>query len=120
MPTYKAPVADMVYLLGDVFNAEETLKQLPGHEDSSMDLFETVLEAAAMESGTSLHVLGRDFHAEAQGEGMCFTDSQGTLILPAPGLLGAHQVENAAIAIAALRQSRLDVPDAAYGGIAHA
>ncbi len=47
MPTYKAPVADMVYLLGDVFNAEETLKQLPGHEDSSMDLFETVLEAAA-------------------------------------------------------------------------
>ena len=79
-----------------------------------------VLEAAAMECGTSLHVLGRDFHAEAQGEGMCFTDSQGTLILPAPGLIGAHQVENAAIAIAALRQSGLDVPDAAYGGIAHA
>jgi alkylation response protein AidB-like acyl-CoA dehydrogenase len=46
MPTYKAPVADMVYLLADVFDAETTLKQLPGFEDSSLDLFETVLEAA--------------------------------------------------------------------------
>ena len=79
-----------------------------------------VLEAQAMECGTRLHALGRDFHAETHEGGLRFTDEQGTLILPAPGLLGAHQIENAAIAIAALRQSRLDVPDAAYGGIARA
>ena len=37
-----------------------------------------------------------------------------TRYLPRPNLLGAHQAENAGIAIAALRASGLPIPDSAY------
>jgi dihydrofolate synthase/folylpolyglutamate synthase len=43
-----------------------------------------------------------------------------TLDLPAPSLAGPHQVDNAGLAIAALRAARLGLPDTAYGGIARA
>jgi dihydrofolate synthase/folylpolyglutamate synthase len=43
-----------------------------------------------------------------------------TLDLPAPSLAGPHQVDNAGLAIAALRTARLGLPETAYGGIARA
>jgi alkylation response protein AidB-like acyl-CoA dehydrogenase len=46
MPTYKAPVADVMFLLSDVFHVDR-YNNLPGFADASSDLVEAVLEEAA-------------------------------------------------------------------------
>ena len=46
MPTYKAPVDDVMFLLGDVFHIER-YNNLPGFADASPDLVEAVLAEAA-------------------------------------------------------------------------
>lgn len=53
------------------------------------------------------------------GEALRYTDKKGELTLPLPALTGPHQDDNAGLAVAALRASGLDVPDAAWAGIAH-
>jgi len=45
---------------------------------------------------------GRDWHAEI-GANIAYRDGQGSLDLPLPGLPGAHQADNAALAVAMLR-----------------
>jgi dihydrofolate synthase/folylpolyglutamate synthase len=52
--------------------------------------------------------------------GVRYSDTYGLLALPMPGLLGAHQLDNAGIAIAALRASGLELAESAYRGIADA
>ncbi|MFT8418366.1 MAG: folylpolyglutamate synthase/dihydrofolate synthase family protein [Acetobacter sp.] len=49
--------------------------------------------------------------------GLCLTDARGTLTLPMPALTGPWQMENAALAVEALRLSGLSVPSAAWQGI---
>ena len=78
------------------------------------------LRACAAEIGATLLERGRDWEVTRAGPGLRFADAAGSLTLPAPGLAGAHQVDNAGIAIAALRASGLDAPDAAFSGIAGA
>lgn len=51
---------------------------------------------------------------------LIYKDSKGTLELPLPSLLGYHQFRNAGLAIAALRNSKLSIPNNAYQGIAKA
>lgn len=51
---------------------------------------------------------------------LIYKDSKGTLELPLPSLLGQHQFRNAGLAIAALRNSKLSIPNNAYQGIAKA
>jgi len=46
MPTYKAPVDDVMFLLGDVFHIER-YNNLPGFADATPDLVEAVLAEAA-------------------------------------------------------------------------
>jgi 3-(methylsulfanyl)propanoyl-CoA dehydrogenase len=46
MPTYKAPVADVIFLLNDVFHVER-YNNLPGFADATPDLLEAVLDEAA-------------------------------------------------------------------------
>jgi hypothetical protein len=46
MPTYKAPVDDVMFLLGDVFHIER-FNNLPGFADATPDLVEAVLAEAA-------------------------------------------------------------------------
>ena len=60
-------------------------------------------------------LLARDeaWSIEPSGDGLRYQDSQGTLLLPLPGLAGSFQYDNAGIALAALRASRLGYPDAA-------
>ncbi len=60
----------------------------------------------------------RNWWIEPAAEGALFTESTGRLALPRPGLLGAHQLDNAGIAIAALRRAGLDVPGPAWAAIA--
>jgi dihydrofolate synthase/folylpolyglutamate synthase len=61
---------------------------------------------------------GRDWWVEPAGEGLRYTDAAGATLLPPPGLLGAHQVDNAGIAVATIRAARVGV--AAYDGLGRA
>ncbi len=64
---------------------------------------------------------GRDWRIEPAGAGLRYSDARGALDLPAPSLPGAHQIDNAGIAIAALRASSLALAGRAYGaGVASA
>ena len=76
-----------------------------------------VLLAHAARVGAPVFLRGRDWLIERS----VYTDVQGTLSLPPPSLPGAHQWDNAGIAIAALRFANLSVPDAAFAaGVARA
>ena len=46
MTDYLPPVADVTFLLSDVFDAEKIFAELPGHEEISLELITTVLEEA--------------------------------------------------------------------------
>ena len=69
---------------------------------------------------TQLLVRGEDWDVAEHGAGLRYTDRAGALDLPRPGLAGTHQVENAGLAVAALRASLLPAPRGAYRGIADA
>lgn len=65
---------------------------------------------SAAEAGT-IHVLrGRDWFADIGPDGIAYRDEAGELALPLPAMPGAHQADNAALAVAMLRhQQALDV-----------
>ena len=78
-----------------------------------------VLLAAARHAGAPVRLRDRDWHVAAQDDGFRYRDASGVLDLPKPSLPGAFQLDNAGIAVAALRASGLAVPDDAIGaGIA--
>ncbi len=80
-----------------------------------------VLQAQADAHGIRLSARDRDWSATPSTTGFRFTDPAGTLDLPPPALLGAHQIDNAGIAVAALRASGLPITQDAIGrGIAQA
>ena len=62
-----------------------------------------VLQAEADRQQTSLSARGRDWSIERVGRGLRYADAAGALDLPLPVLPGAHQHDNAGIAIAAMR-----------------
>ena len=76
--------------------------------------------AALREAAPGLLVRGEHWDVAEHPGGLRYTDAAGALELPRPGLGGAHQVDNAGIAVAALRASGLRLPAAAYAGIARA
>jgi dihydrofolate synthase/folylpolyglutamate synthase len=80
-----------------------------------------VLDAEAERIGTPLRKRGRDWSIGRTGSGLRFADKAGEIDLPLPSLPGPHQVDNAGIAIAALRAAGLGIPDDAIArGIATA
>ncbi len=66
--------------------------------------------AAAAAAGTKILARGRDWDVAETPDGIRF----GQMALPKPALAGAHQIDNAGIAVAALQTSGLPIPDAAY------
>lgn len=58
MPTYKAPLDDVRFVLNEVF-AVGRLAELPGHEDHTPDLIEAVLEEGAKFAENELQPLNR-------------------------------------------------------------
>ncbi len=52
------------------------------------------------------YVFGQDFFAHQEHGRMVYSDTEGLLDLPLPRLIGRHQIENAAVAIAALRRAQ--------------
>ena len=79
---------------------------------------EAQVVAHAARVGAALHMRGKHWWAEAEGA-LHYRDSQGTLRLPLPQMAGAHQADNAALAVAMLRhQSAVQVsPEAMAQGI---
>jgi dihydrofolate synthase/folylpolyglutamate synthase len=65
-----------------------------------------VIEARAEAVGAPLTALGRDFDAWAERGGVTFNTVTGgmerLIELPVPGLVGPHQIDNAALAVAAM------------------
>jgi len=74
------------------------------HEDGR-----ATIDRAARRLGITPIYQGEDFHGSAQDGRLIFQDEDGLLDLPPPALLGAHQFENAALAIAATRHFGLPV-----------
>jgi len=58
--------------------------------------------------GVSTFVFGQDFAARQEHGRMVYEDGDGLLDLPLPKLIGRHQIDNAGVAIAALRHARRD------------
>ncbi len=75
---------------------------------------------AALRRAGPLLERGRDWAIEPDGDGWRYEDAAGWLSLPPPGLPGAHQVDNAGIAVAALRAGWFGVPEAAFAELAGA
>lgn len=73
-----------------------------------------VIAAKAMRMGAPLQIHGEDWHVSQEHERLIFQDETGLLDLPLPGLPGAHQIQNAGIALAALRS--LGFKDGAFEG----
>jgi len=56
--------------------------------------------------GVPAFVFGQDFTARQEHGRMVYEDGDGLLDLPLPKLIGRHQIDNAGVAIAALRHAR--------------
>lgn len=65
-----------------------------------------VVLARAAAVGAPAYVYGQDFQAYEDRGRMVYQDGEGLLDLPLPKLAGPHQIENAAVAIAAMRRTR--------------
>ena len=65
---------------------------------------QAVIHERAQALGAPLHEAGDSWSFEARGDGFTLRDGDGEIALPLPALPGAHQVENAAVAVACARQ----------------
>ncbi|MXV45013.1 bifunctional folylpolyglutamate synthase/dihydrofolate synthase [Saccharibacter sp. 17.LH.SD] len=77
------------------------------------------ISSVAQQHEAPFFLLDRDITADVKNGHLHYHDDQGSLTLPEPALKGKHQVQNTALAIAALRHSDLALPDTAYNGIAN-
>jgi dihydrofolate synthase/folylpolyglutamate synthase len=66
-----------------------------------------IMRRTAERLDAPLFAYGEDWHIERSETGCRYRDAQGAMDLPPPGLLGAHQYQNAGAAIAALRHGRV-------------
>ncbi len=71
------------------------------------DIPRDVISRRADALSAPLHLFGQDFFAHQEHGRMVYQDEMGLLDLPLPRLVGAHQIENAATAIAALRHTNV-------------
>ena len=79
------------------------------------------LEREARRARAPMIVAERDFTAREENGRLIFEDAQGLLDLPLPRLSGRHQIDNAALAIACLRQCIPDMAVTAFEqGLAYA
>ncbi|MGQ7791006.1 bifunctional folylpolyglutamate synthase/dihydrofolate synthase [Faunimonas sp. B44] len=72
-----------------------------------------MLRVEADAAGATLFENGQDWSAYEERGRLVYQDTDGLLDLPLPRLSGAHQIDNAATAIATIRRAGLDVPAAA-------
>lgn len=76
----------------------------------------TVIERHAERLRAPLRIGGKHWRATPDRDRMVFRDGNGIMELPAPRLVGRHQLDNAGTAIATLRcLPALQIPNAAFG-----
>jgi dihydrofolate synthase / folylpolyglutamate synthase len=75
---------------------------------------QAVLIRYAEEVGAELHLAGQDWMAGEERGRLVYQDRQGLLDLPGPRLFGRHQMDNAGLAVAALRAAGFRLPSDAY------
>jgi dihydrofolate synthase/folylpolyglutamate synthase len=69
-----------------------------------------MIELEAKAVGAPVFVQGTDYMAFTEGGRLVYQDEDGLLDLPLPRLPGAHQVDNAGLAIATLRRAGITLP----------
>jgi dihydrofolate synthase/folylpolyglutamate synthase len=74
----------------------------------------SVIERQAARVKAPLRIAGEDFTATEERGRLVYQDDAGLLDLPPPRLYGRHQYENAGLAIAALRATKLKMSPAAF------
>lgn len=79
-------------------------------EDGARD---TIEEVARKRNAPSI-IAGQDFDAYRDATGFVYQDEDGLLDLPIPKLAGEHQLDNAALAIAAIRLAGIGVTPQAF------
>ena len=67
-----------------------------------------VMEARAAQCGAPVLAYGQHWHSGPERDGMIYQDELGLLDLPLPILPGLHQIQNAGMALAALRHLSCD------------
>jgi dihydrofolate synthase/folylpolyglutamate synthase len=70
------------------------------------------IEREAAKLNVTPFVQGRDYDGYAQDGRLVYQDEDGLLDLPPPALVGHHQFDNAALAVAAVRHFKLPVSEA--------
>jgi len=93
-----ATIADVAAEKAGIIRAGVPLVVGP-QDDGPLD----VITRRADALGSPLSVFGQDFFAHQEHGRMVYQDEAGLLDLPMPRLVGRHQIENAAVAIATLR-----------------
>lgn len=93
-----APTARIAFEKAGIAKQGRPLVTLSYSETETLEV-----ERAAMAKGSPLAMRGRDWHVSATATGIHYADRHGEIALPLPILAGAHQVENAGLAIAMLR-----------------
>ena len=73
---------------------------------------------AVLDAAGPLQARDRDWWIDQMAGGLRYRDAQGTVVVPPLGLEGAHQADNAGIAIAAIRAAGLGIVD--FAGVARA
>ncbi len=116
-----APISvDHQSFLGDTIEAIAGEKagiiknQVPVIIGSQLDEARAVLEDIAAKHQAPTQIAGQDFDHHQAATGFVFQDGDGLLDLPLPRLAGKHQLENAALAIAATRAAVPDIPEEAF------
>lgn len=116
-----APVAlDHQAYLGDTIEkiafekAGIIKRKVPVAVGRQQDGARETIEEVARKNASSIVIAGQDFDAYRDATGFVYQDEEGLLDLPLPKLAGAHQMENAALAMAAIRLANIEVSPQAF------
>ncbi len=71
----------------------------------------TVLETHALAEGAARFAFGQEWNAWSENGRLVYQDEEGLSDLAPPRLVGAHQIMNAALAVAAIKAARLALTD---------
>ncbi len=107
---------DHVEFLGDTISkiafekAGIIKKQIPVVVGEQIEEARSVIESVAQQRQAPAFFAGQDYQGREERGRFIFEDQAGLLDLPLPRLFGAHQISNAATAIAALRCYEPEIP----------
>lgn len=116
-----APVAlDHQAYLGDTIEkiafekAGIIKRRVPVAVGRQQDEARETIEEVARKNLSPIVIAGQDFDAYRDATGFVYQDEEGLMDLPLPKLIGEHQLDNAALAIAAIRLADIEVSPEAF------